>query len=90
MSLLDEVAATHAATHGLDPDDLAARTRAQAARRHTRGQRPAKRCGRCKTARPALDFAEDTRQLDGLKSTCRECDRHAARRRRARLGGRAY
>ncbi len=64
MSLLDEVAATHAATHGLDPDELAART--------------------------ALDFAEDTRQLDGLKSTCRECDRHAARRRRARLGGRAY
>ncbi len=82
MSDLDEIAATYALVHGLDPGAFAERVRRQAARRRERGQQPAKRCHACRQDRPALDFAEDARSTDGLQGRCRECNAARMRARR--------
>lgn len=85
MTTLDEIAEAVAIEHGLDPAEFAARVRRQRARREQRGQQPAKRCSSCQRDRPALDFAEDARATDGLKSACRPCDAERVRARRSRL-----
>lgn len=90
MSEIEDVAAAHAEAYGLDLEDFVERVLAQARRRRERGEQPAKRCGSCRESRPALAFAEDTRQADGLKSTCRGCDAartREGRRKGHRLGG---
>lgn len=89
MNALEEIATSHAVAHGLDAADFIERVRVQAERRRQRGQLPAKECGACHAQRSALAFAEDTREVDGLKSTCRGCDVARVRERRARLGTQA-
>ncbi|WP_229398195.1 hypothetical protein [Micromonospora okii] len=71
-----------AEAHGLDPADLAARVRAQLARRARRGRQAVKRCGDCGEVRPLFDFAADRSRPDGAQRRCRPCDsaRQAARR----------
>ncbi|RLK22628.1 hypothetical protein DER29_0465 [Micromonospora sp. M71_S20] len=79
---LAELVAEAAERHALDPADFEARVRRQLARRMARGAQPVKMCRTCVTLRPALDFAEDARSRDGLRSTCRACAAEAERDRR--------
>jgi hypothetical protein len=43
-----------------------------------------KRCGSCMQSRPTSDFNRRSASLDGLQSTCRDCNRAQARRYYAR------
>ncbi|GAA2843788.1 hypothetical protein Acy02nite_68300 [Actinoplanes cyaneus] len=83
MTALDDAARQAARRYGVNPDEFIRRVRSARSRRIERAARPVKRCGTCGEHLPAQAFAEDTREADHLKSTCKSCDAQRQRDRRA-------
>lgn len=54
--------------------------------RYSKGKcKSAKTCSKCGKTKPLWAFSRDSRQKDGLRSTCKECDADAQRESRRKI-----